>query len=298
MFGTPVPLPVDGPLTDTELRASAVPVSGTVAVSNLANPAPISQAFYSEEQEIAQTGMLNGKTAYVMCVLGRRASFTSTSVFNDIKEFDTSTALFAEMTGAESLEIHSSSATDTDTAGGAVRKVKIVYIDTSYNLVESAAISLNGGTTAIGLTMLCPLWMEAVDWGSGGVVAAGNILLRTAGGGAGHEQISAGGNRSLSGRFMVPDGYKGYIVDGLKGTAVSANQDIRLRGTFSTLTSSLLNGYLFKAVLFLPSNTSDTTHLAHRKVPARGKVTVSTISSSVGGGARADAEFLIILVAD
>lgn len=247
--------------------------------------------------EIARTGKYNGKTAYAFNILGRRSGFTSTSVFNDVKEYDNAVANIATLSNS-TLDIISSSASDTNTAGTGVRQVKVVYIDNSNNLVESAAINLNGTTlvTSVLTGVNFVLWMEAVTVGSGGV-AAGNIRLRINGGTVEVEQISLGGNKSMSGCAMVPIGYKGYITS-LQGTAISANQDLRLRATVNTFDRTISTVFHYVDNLFLINGQTSRSEFHSLQLPALCKVKCSTISSATAAANRADVSFNLILIAD
>lgn len=246
--------------------------------------------------EIARTGKYMGKTAYAFNILGRRAGFTSTSVYNDVKEYDNSVANIPVLSNS-TLDIISSNANDT-IAGTGVRQVKVVYIDNSNNLVESAAINLNGTTlvTSVLTGVNFVLWMEAVTVGSGNV-AAGNIRLRINGGTIEVEQITAGGNKSRGGAVMIPTGYTGYITS-LQGTAVSTTQNILLRATVNTLDRSLSSVYHYVDNLYLTDSQVDRSDFHSLKLPALCKVKVSTISGATGVGNRADVSFNLILIAD
>jgi len=247
--------------------------------------------------EIARTGKYNGKTAYAFNILGRRAGFTSTSVFNDVKEYDNAVANIATLSNS-TLDIISSSASDTNTAGTGVQQVKVVYIDNSNALVESAAINLNGTTlvTSVLTGVNFVLWMEAVTVGSGGV-AAGNIRLRINGGTVEVERISLGDNKSMSGCAMIPTGYTGYITS-IQGTAIGTNQDIRLRATVNTLDRSLSTVFHYVDNLYLASSQTDRSEFHSLKLPALCKIKVSTISGATPAANRADVSFNLILIAD
>lgn len=247
--------------------------------------------------EIARTGKYNGKTAHAFNILGRRSGFTSTSVFNDVKEYDNGVASIPTLSNS-TLDIISSSINDTNTAGTGVRQVKVVYIDNSNNLVESAAINLNGTTlvTSVLTGVNFVLWMEAVTVGSSGG-SAGNIRLRINGGTVEVEQISLGGNKSMSGCAMIPTGYTGYITS-MQGTAIATTQDIRLRATVNTLDRSLSNVFHNVGNLFLSSNQTVRSEFNYLKFPALCKIKVSTISGATPVANKADVSFNLILIAD
>lgn len=254
----------------------------------------------SIEAEISITGKWMGRNALTYHVLGRRSSFTSTSVFNDVGEGlgSTSGVLFPVLTGVESIEVLSSNANDTNTAGTGVRKIRVTYINTSYALIEGAEVNLNGTTpvTVMASGMLQLLWIEAVDWGSG-AVAAGTITMRIGGGGATLSQITSGGNKSMDAIFMIPDGYTGYVTHWSIDALANA-QDFRLRATCNTYDRTLLNNYIFQDNHNIAGNTNRSEILPWFKFPARCKIKISTISSSTSAQTRADASFSIILIAN
>lgn len=253
----------------------------------------------SIEAEISITGKWFNRDAKIFHILGRRTSFTSTSVFNDLGEGigTSSSALFPTLTGSETIEVLSSSTNDTNTAGTGVRKIRVTYINTSYAIVETADINMNG-TTPVTVTasgMLQPLWFEAVDWGSG-AISAGTITLRT-NAPLTLSQITAGGNKSIDAIFMIPDGYTGYIIGW--GMDAKANaQDFRLRATCNSYDRTLLTQYIFQNNHNVASNSNYHEPLHWLKYPARTKIKVSTISSSTSAQTRADVSFTIILIAD
>lgn len=248
------------------------------------------------EIEISRTGLYNGKTAKQFHILGRRAGFTSTSVFNDIKEYDNSVAAIPILSNS-TLDIISSSVNDTS-AGTGVRTVKVTYINNSNALVESAAITLNGTTlvTSVLTGVNFVLWMETNTVGSGGV-AAGNIRLRINGGVVEVEQITAGGNKSMSASFMIPTGYTGYIGQ-IDGTAISTTQDLRIRATVNTFDRTISTAYKFQDNLFLASGQTDRSSYGALKYPALSKIKVSTLSGATPVANRADVSFTVTLIAD
>lgn len=297
--------PADQGVTVSNFPATQ-PVSGTVAVSNFPATQPVSGtvtvANISEEIfeplfNAAVSGEIDGRVARSYHVMGRRSGFNSTSVLQDVGEFlGTSINALPELTGVENLEVVSTAATDT-AAGVGARTVRIGYINTSNALVESADIVLNGVTpVALGFQAKFILWMETSTVGSN-EVAVGNILLRIAGAGATHEQITAGGNRSLSCRFMVPTGYTGYL-SGWGSWAVGTSQDVRLRATVHSGDRSLGTAYIFQSVAYLSAGGSADEGLPWLVCPALSKIKVSTISGAAPAGNRIDTEFTILLIAN
>jgi len=249
--------------------------------------------------EIQRTGKYGGKTAMAFQIFGRRSSFTSTSVLNDVGEGigAAGTALFPVLTGAETIQAVSSSLNDDGSpAGTGAQTIKVTYINTSYAITTTADITLNG-TTAVTVTTadcLAILWAEVTAVGSNGV-AFGTITIRTSAP-LTLSQITSGGNRSMDCFFMVPDGYKAYIKQ-WDGENIQNSQDFRLRALVNTHDRTLSSVYHFQSTHNTPSNTSFIDELPYLQFPARCKITGTTISSSLAAGTRASVGFTIILIA-
>lgn len=245
---------------------------------------------------VSITGLLYGKTAFAFNITGRRAGFTSTTVLNDVKEYDNAVAEMPELS-ASTLDIISSSANDTNTAGTGVRQVKVVYINNLNALVESAAINLNGTTlvTSVLTNVNEVLWMETVTAGSGGK-AAGNIRLRINGGTVEVEQITAQFNKSFTARFMVPTGYTAFMPS-WRTHAINNDQNVRLQAQVNTLDRTVSTVYSAQANSDVASNTNaDPILLPFLKFPALCKMKVSTISAGTAASVQCDVSFTVILV--
>lgn len=289
-----------GTQTITGAVTGAVTVSGSVSVSNF----PAVQTTEDKNGltnplfEASRVGSIGGKTAKAFHILSRRAGFNSTSVLQDVAEFlGTGIDAMPELTGAENLEVVSSSTSDTNGGTGA-QAIRVTYIDTSDNLVTSANIVMNG-TTPVALAFKAHqiLWMEVSLVGSN-TVAVGTILLRIAGAGATHEQITAGGNRSLSSHFMVPTGYTAYFVSWSASSIGNASMDTRLRATVRNADRSLGTSYIFQSVSYLASGARGGDDLPWLACPALSKIKISTLPSATAGTNRIDAEYTILLVAN
>ena len=289
---TSAPGAADPGIVVRNIPSGTQPVSGSVSVSNFPATEIVDPVY-----DAARTGFIAGKAAETFHVLGRRSGFNSTSVLQDVGEFlGTSIDALPELTGAENLEVVSSSASDATGQVG-VRTIRIGYIDTSNNLVVSPDIAMNG-TTPVALAFKANfiLWMETTTSGTS-PVAVGTILLRIAGAGATQEQITAGGNRSLSCRFMVPTGYTGYLVDwGV--WAIATSQDVRLRATVRTRSRTLGTNYIFQSVAYVAAGSSSHEEMHYAVCPALSKIKVSTIAGAAPAGNRIDAEFTILLIAN
>jgi len=246
--------------------------------------------------DIAISNTYKNKVAKSFNILGRRSGFTSTSVYNDVKEYDNTIATIATLSNS-TLDIISSSASD-GVAGTGVRSVKVCYLNTSNVIVESGVIALNGTTlvTSVLTGVNFIYWMESYVVGSGGV-AAGNIRLRINGGVVECEQITLGGNKSRTGAFKIPTGYTGYVTS-LQGTAINTSQDILLRSTVNTLDRTLSTAFHYVDNLFLPSGINATSNFHSLRFPELSIVKVSTLSGALPVANRANISFSIILIAD
>lgn len=247
---------------------------------------------------IQLTGQHEGSTAYVFNIVGRRHGFTSTSIPNDLKEFDTSAAFFTQLTGVEPLEIVSTSVNDTNAAGTGIRSVKVTYIDSSNNLAQSGVINLNGTTpVAAGFTANEILWMEAMSSGSLRV-AQGNIVVRVVAGPVEIEQITQNSSKSKTGKFMVPAGYTGYLYM-WDAQAVNNDQDMYILAQCDSFTRAFSSSYHIQDNIYVPINSlSPENHLGFLKVPELARVKMSTISAGTVSTVRASGSFLIIIIAN
>jgi hypothetical protein len=247
---------------------------------------------------IQSSNLLNDKTAYIFNILGNRTAFVDTSILHDICEFLTGAAgqqRFIPVTTSDALEIVSTSANDT-LLGTGTRKVRITYINSLGDMVESPDISLNGTTAvATGITATAIQWMEATDGGSS-EVSAGNITLRKTGTPTTiYEQITANGNKSLSSRFTIPVGYKGYLLS-YDASAIVGTMDLRIRANTRTFNRENNSRYLFQERIFLSIGQNFSNDLTYLKFPAGTTIKVSAISGSTNAGTRCDVSFQILIV--
>lgn len=247
---------------------------------------------------VVRSGLLSGKVAMTFHLFGRRAGFNSTSILQDVGEWlGTSINLFPELAGTEALEVVSSDAEDDNTPGGTgTRSVRIVYLDTNY-AIQSLDVALNG-LAPVGLgavRMLFVYWMEAVTGGSS-EVSVGNIDLRTVAGSTIQERITAGGNKSLSARFMVPDGFDAYISIWDVST-IGTSQEARLRTTAHAYNRALAGRYLFADSFITTSDGSISLDQNWAKCPPRSRIKVSTIAGNVAGTNKIQSSITVLLVA-
>jgi hypothetical protein len=284
------------------------PVNGSVGVSNLPTSYPLpnnQEAILAKIRdkrelmhEIQSTGLIEGKTAFLFQILGRRSNWADAATMHDLCEFLTTTAgqqTFIPVTTADQLDIVSTSANDTS-AGTGTRTVEVTYLDASGN-IQITTVTLNG-TTAVPLTGIAAtaiLWMEAVTGGAL-EVSQGTISLRKVGAPTTiYEQIVAGGNKSMSGRFRVPTGYTAYLV-AWDGFAINQTMDIRLRATVKTLDRTVSTRYVFQDNMFLATSSNSTRPMPFLKYPAGATIKISAQAGATGGTPRCDASFTVIII--
>jgi len=245
--------------------------------------------------EVAHTGSYGTQEASNFRIIGRRAGFNSTSILQDVGEFlGTATDLFPVLQGTEALQVVSSSSSDA-AAGIGAHTVRIVYLDTSYD-IQSVDVTLTG-TVPVSLgavRMLFVYWMETLTGGTS-EVGVGNIDLRTVSGATVQERITAGGNRSLSCRFMVPDDHTAYIAEwGI--SAINTTQDARLRATVTGGSRALNSKYIFQDTLYMGNGQTAFQPLPYLRFPARCQVKVSTFPGAAPAGNRIDAGFNVLMI--
>lgn len=143
--------------------------------------------------------------------------------------------------GGVQMTVTSSSANDASSAGTGVRKINIVYID-STGAQQSEEVALNGitgvPTVATDIRFIQEVHMSAV--GSGGA-AAGNISVTN--GGTTYGYLAAGDKRSTNAFRMVPTGYR-MVVHRVFPGAISGTAAAQVQ---INLGSSKINGYDFTA---------------------------------------------------
>lgn len=240
---------------------------------------------------------LAGHKANAFHVLGRRGEFVNAVDQQDIVDFNTASLItIPEMAGTENLEVVSSSANDA-AAGTGVRTIRIVYVDANGDQQLSDAITLNGVTpVALSFKALAIQWAESYSVGSGGV-AAGNIAVRNVAAPTTiYERISAGGNRSTSGRFMVPAGHYA-LLDSWDTHAIRQRVDFRLRATSHAFDDSLAPGiYLFKDSAYMGADQTAEHDVPWLLLPPLAKIKVSAIPDAISPQCRADISFGVLLI--
>ena len=246
--------------------------------------------------QISMQGTYQGRDAKVFHIMGQREDWINTTAFQDIAEFldPPSGFVFPELVGNEALELVSSSASD-GVGGVGTRTVELVYLDTSYDM-QSVIFTLNGLTPVpvMGYNVLHPLWLEARSGGTS-EVSVGNISLSVQGTGVVHERITAGGNRSLSARFVVPAGYEA-LIPSWDTHAIRHPMDCRLRATIRSYNRALCTRYIFQDLASLGADQNGEHALPFLKFPARCKIKASAVPGAISSGPRLDVSFTVILI--
>ena len=195
-------------------------------------------------------------------------------------------------TALTSMEVVSANANDDGSpAGTGAQKVKITGLTTADAEVTEE-ITLNG-TTAVATVnqyrRINDFFVSAV--GSGGV-AAGNIDLRTSGGGTVWDRIPAGENNHRSSFFTIPAGKKGIITSWKAGT-VDKEMVFSLETTsrYSVLYSGI---FLEQDMITVKDNTAQEPREQPGFVPALTDIRVH-VDNDAGGTGTAFAGYELML---
>lgn len=248
---------------------------------------------------IAGLGTFFGRPAEVVHVLfSRSRGWGGTSTFGDACEYlNTSKDALNIPLVAQALYLVSTSVNDAAVGPGA-RTVRTTYLD-SAGLQKHRTDSLNGTTAvSIGSGYSAIQTMEVETNGSFGAVSAGDITISSINGAATvattFEMIVAGGNRSLSGRHVIPSDCTGYLVD-MDCAAITANMDVRLRADCLRDGKTITPGvFHFKERAFIQSGGSAHIDLHLIEVPGGTLIKVSAIPGLATAGSKLDGNFAII----
>lgn len=218
----------------------------------------------------------------------------STTVLDDITQIP-ATTIIPYPNGIQ-LRAVSSSANDVAVTGSGIRALELYYLDTNYDM-QSEVINLNGLTpvNTVATNIFRVLWMHSLaPIGSGGV-AAGNISLTNIAGTTTYEYIAAGGNRSLTSYFTVPNGKTGFII-GWQASAVKQDMSIRLRATvhFHNRTLLLPGVFIFHGIMTLKDSSLYTPLTIPLSFPARCDIKVSALAGAANGDCEAGYSILLI----
>jgi hypothetical protein len=159
--------------------------------------------------------------------------------------------------------------------------------------------TLNGTTAvSIGSDYSFIQWMEVASTGTS-EVSVGNISITSNNGAAAtantFERITAGGNRSLSGRYKVPSNCHVHLLH-WDASAISATMDTRLRVTSFSDDKSLSSVYHFLDRSFLSSGGYIDAPLDYWTVPSNAVIKISAIPGSAPAGNKLDGSFSLICV--
>jgi hypothetical protein len=253
------------------------------------------------ELVVSMTGRVNGNEAYILNVLGSRSlGWSSTTVLGDCCDYlDTSQALMNTPATSDTLYLVSTSVNDA-VAGTGAQVVHFEYLDASGNQ-QHAEVNTNG-TTPVNLgTGFSFIQIMEVDRLGSAEVSAGNISITSTNGAATvattFERITAGGNRSLSGRIKVPLGYTAYIID-WAAAAIGTTMDVRLRSTTHAMERTLSTVYHFEDRVFLASGANANANMFYTKCPALSVLKLSAIPGNAPAGNKFDGSIHVLFVKD
>jgi hypothetical protein len=231
--------------------------------------------------------------------MGRRSQgWSSTSIFGDVAIYlDTSQQKINAVSTGTTYYIVSSSASDA-AAGVGARTVRVTYLDTN-GVQNSATYTLNGTTAvSMGSGFMYFQWMEVASVGSS-QEAVGNISVGSINGAqtvaSTVEYIVSGSNRSMSGRYMVPAGYKAYINDWF-ASAISAAMDVRLRAKVFADDRTLSTVHHFQDSSYLASGQVSDTRVHYLECPPLCEIKISAVPASAPAGNRLDTSFHMLLL--
>lgn len=217
----------------------------------------------------------------------------STTVLDDVSQIPATTVI--PTPDGIQLRAVSSSANDIAVTGSGIRTLELYFLDTNYNM-QSETITMNGLTpvNTVATNIQRVLWIHTYTAGAGGV-AAGNISLTNIAGTVTYEYIVAGGNRSLSSHFTVPDGKTGFIL-GWQSSSVKQDMSIRLRATvhFHNRTLLLPGVFIFHNVMTLKDSSLYDPMKPPLSFPAHCDIKVSALAGTANGDC--EAGFSILLV--
>lgn len=257
--------------------------------------------FASPNLMAAIYGRLRGKTAYNVAVLGSRSrGWNSTAVLGDACDYlDTTQSLMNTPTTGQTLYLVSTSASD-DAAGTGARSVRIVYLDAAGNQQTTTVNTAGLTPVSLGTGFSFIQWMEVASLGSS-ETSVGSLSISSTNGAATvattFELIRAGGNRSLSGRYMVPTGFTAYVCQ-WGAAAINTTMDTRLRATVFADSGALSTVYHFQDRVFLPSGVITDIMLYYPALSAGCVIKVSAIPGNAPAGNKLDCDFHLLLIED
>lgn len=188
--------------------------------------------------------------------------------------------------GAQQMEVVSSGAQDTG-AGTGIQQVKVWYLDAAF-AEKSVVLTLAGAVpVATGVADIYRVQtMHAYRFGAN-AVAAGNILIRTLGGGTTYGQIALGATRSRDCRWTVPAGKTLFITSTTFSTGSAAsgkNVLFTTRATYDNLDGRLLgaNNFMPYSEVLLQDAAFRRELVRPTRFPSGVDLKVSAVSDSAG----------------
>lgn len=296
-----------GGLTDDELRASPVPVSGPVTDAEL-RAEPVPTASLPMEYIVRHTGQINGKAAEVVTILGYRRQWSSTSAYGDVCPYlvggkakfntpDIGTTYYAVSTSVQDA-----------TGGTGQDRLRMEYLDAA-GVTQSMVINLNGTTAvSIGSGISFIQMMEAYHSVSSDRECAGNVTISSINGAATEattmEMIRAGGNRSQSFRYKIPIGRHAHLIDyhvsavKLSGGGTTEHT-FNVRATvFNDLADGVSTSYHFLKGASISDGGGHSDEFHYKELPAGSILKLSDIPSAIADGNIITASLDFILMDD
>lgn len=216
-----ITLPVSGPLTDSELRATPVSVTatqGSAAAVSGAWPFRITDG--TDSASITSDGALQVQERFLAIAKGEVTGHTLMLKFGRNTDVDTGAAedvwegggLYTFDTTAQSLEIISSAAADDGSPGGTgARTITVRGLDANY-AEQVETVTLNG-TTAVALS---GTWLRVhrcqVATAGSSEANEGTLTVRLAGAGASRLVVGPLNGQTLMAVYTIPAGKTGYVV--------------------------------------------------------------------------------------
>jgi hypothetical protein len=258
------------------------------------------------ELRVAQTSLLGGKVAQNVNIMGRRTVFSGTTPFQDVATYLIGGQAALSLTVAATQYFIVSTSAQDAVGGTGMRAIRITYLDGSGN-TQTVTPTLTGTTKVnLGTGFSAIQWMEAATLGSATSAACvGNVAIFSGAGAAAAEattieQILAGGNRSLSGRFKVPTGYSAFLTGWTANAPGNQSMDCRLRADCFSDDRTLSAGiFHFQDTAFMAAGSAPhDSPLPYLKCPAGTQIKLSCYPGATSGTPRVDATFELLLVAD
>ena len=231
----------------------------------------------SESTQVTKGNIVGSATAFTD---GERASVQIDAKGEDIWE-GTAAQIPIPAAAGEQLSIVSTDVNDTLTGTG-VRKVLVQYLDSSNN--EAEEVVDMDGTTAVDLTDAAITFVNhigATEVGSNGAALGAITIFKKGAAATVYNQISVGGNKSLSAIYKVPAGKTYYMREWHCSVTGNKSTSVRLRSTdwAGTLYAGV---FLFKDSAYLESASFDRSFDPPIKIPSLSIVKASAWTTQNG----------------